>query len=613
MSISFALSAEEGVLYGALWQQAEVEGVVDAEAAVELLSQSGLDEADLYQIWELCDPEENGYLEEQSFYTSLKLVALVQAGHEADFANIGLATSLVDLGESTDEVISALETSTQETPTSAPDVPAPASPEGDSAADPPAVPAPAGGGADQADPWVVAADDRSKFERIFETLGPKQGVLSGRKARQVLLKSKLPQDVLGRIWEVSDIDQDGNLDKHEFVVAMNFVAKCLEGLNPPDSLPKSLQKPAAAAAPDAVPPASTATPQPAAAQPPAQHQPPPTTTRPSREAEHAPPAVASKPKPSAPTAASAQDAPAWVVTPKDKRMYDKFFKTADKQGRGVVNGVSVMKIFQKSQLSSDVLAQIWELVDINKTGEINDEQFALAMHLISSLKTKKDFALPNELTAGMIPPSFRTPLPPTHTQSTAEPAAVPAAVADPPPQVAAPEPPTPTPPSPAATTFTPPVFSTTQPTAPASAEAGEAEAQMRAQINDQKVVNAALETEALMQREDIDRETADLAILKMELRDLKADESRLRLEIKNGKQQLQGVLAAMRSQKNNMAKQRTKVDKLQTMKEKTVEGLNKTSEKAEALRASEVDEGLSAASDAINSSGMTFQDYFGNE
>ena len=31
--------------------------------------------------------------------------------------------------------------------------------------------------------------------------------------------------------------------------AMNFVAKCLEGLNPPDSLPKSLQKPAAAAAP----------------------------------------------------------------------------------------------------------------------------------------------------------------------------------------------------------------------------------------------------------------------------------------------------------------------------------------------------------------------------
>lgn len=600
------------MLYGALWQQAEVEGVVDAEAAVELLSQSGLDEADLYQIWELCDPEENGYLEEQSFYTSLKLVALVQAGHEADFANIGLATSLVDLGESTDEVISALETSTQETPTSAPDVPAPASPEGDSAADPPAVPAPAGGGADQADPWVVAADDRSKFERIFETLGPKQGVLSGRKARQVLLKSKLPQDVLGRIWEVSDIDQDGNLDKHEFVVAMNFVAKCLEGLNPPDSLPKSLQKPAAAAAPDAVPPASTATPQPAEAEPP-QHQPPPTTTRPSREAEHAPPAVPSKPKPSAPTAASAQDAPAWVVTPKDKRMYDKFFKTADKQGRGVVNGVSVMKIFQKSQLSSDVLAQIWELVDINKTGEINDEQFALAMHLISSLKTKKDFPLPNELTAGMIPPSFRTPLPPTQADAGAVGCVVEntggvkvvaaglggVGVGG----------------SGAATCGG--GSATAAGTAAGSAvlcvEAGEAEAQMRAQINDQKVVNAALETEALMQREDIDRETADLAILKMELRDLKADESRLRLEIKNGKQQLQGVLAAMRSQKNNMAKQRTKVDKLQTMKEKTVEGLNKTSEKAEALRASEVDEGLSAASDAINSSGMTFQDYFGNE
>ena len=35
---------------------------------------------------------------------------------------------------------------------------------------------------------------------------------------KILLKSKLAPDVLGRIWEVSDIDQDGGLDKHEFVV-----------------------------------------------------------------------------------------------------------------------------------------------------------------------------------------------------------------------------------------------------------------------------------------------------------------------------------------------------------------------------------------------------------
>lgn len=35
---------------------------------------------------------------------------------------------------------------------------------------------------------------------------------------QVLLNSKLPVDVLGRIWDLSDIDNDGFLDNEEFAV-----------------------------------------------------------------------------------------------------------------------------------------------------------------------------------------------------------------------------------------------------------------------------------------------------------------------------------------------------------------------------------------------------------
>jgi len=36
--------------------------------------------------------------------------------------------------------------------------------------------------------------------------------------RQVLMNSKLPVDVLGRIWELSDIDDDGFLDCDEFIL-----------------------------------------------------------------------------------------------------------------------------------------------------------------------------------------------------------------------------------------------------------------------------------------------------------------------------------------------------------------------------------------------------------
>ena len=43
-------------------------------------------------------------------------------------------------------------------------------------------------------------------------------------AFQVLLNSKLPIDVLGRVWELADIDKDGMLDSDEFaVVRKNYL------------------------------------------------------------------------------------------------------------------------------------------------------------------------------------------------------------------------------------------------------------------------------------------------------------------------------------------------------------------------------------------------------
>lgn len=60
---------------------------------------------------------------------------------------------------------------------------------------------------------------------------------SGSAAREEMMKSRLPSSVLRRIWALSDIDQDGQLDRDEFAVAMFLIDHKLSGNDLPDKLP----------------------------------------------------------------------------------------------------------------------------------------------------------------------------------------------------------------------------------------------------------------------------------------------------------------------------------------------------------------------------------------
>lgn len=58
-----------------------------------------------------------------------------------------------------------------------------------------------------------------------------------------MLKSKLPNTVLGKIWKLSDIDRDGILDDEEFALANHLIKIKLEGHKLPDTLPPHLLPP----------------------------------------------------------------------------------------------------------------------------------------------------------------------------------------------------------------------------------------------------------------------------------------------------------------------------------------------------------------------------------
>ena len=55
-----------------------------------------------------------------------------------------------------------------------------------------------------------------------------------------MVGSKLPMPVLGQIWDLSDVDRDGFLDRYEFTVAMHLVFRALQGDKLPDNLPEEL-------------------------------------------------------------------------------------------------------------------------------------------------------------------------------------------------------------------------------------------------------------------------------------------------------------------------------------------------------------------------------------
>lgn len=58
-----------------------------------------------------------------------------------------------------------------------------------------------------------------------------------------MVKSKLPNSVLGKIWKLSDIDKDGFLDMDEFALAMHLIQVKLEGHDLPIDLPDHLIPP----------------------------------------------------------------------------------------------------------------------------------------------------------------------------------------------------------------------------------------------------------------------------------------------------------------------------------------------------------------------------------
>ncbi|XP_062366249.1 epidermal growth factor receptor substrate 15-like 1 isoform X6 [Cinclus cinclus] len=338
-------------------------GRVGASEAALFLKKSGLSDIILGKIWDLADPEGKGYLDKQGFYIALRLVACAQNGHDVNLSSLNLTVPPPKFHD-----------------TSSPLLITPPSTETH---------------------WAVRVEEKAKFDGIFESLLPVNGLLSGDKVKPVLMNSKLPLDILGRVWDLSDIDKDGHLDKDEFAVAMHLVYRALEKESVPSRLPPSLIPPSKRKKTPVFPGAVPVLP----ASPPPKDS---LRSTPSHDSDNS----LNSPGSLSPKHSIKQTQPAvnWVVPMPEKVRYDEIFLKTDTDMDGFVSGQEVKDIFMHSGLSQNLLAHIWALADTRQMGKLSKDQFALAMYLIQQ-KVSKGIDPPQVLPADMIPPTDRnTPI-----------------------------------------------------------------------------------------------------------------------------------------------------------------------------------------------------------
>ena len=221
--------------------------------------------------------------------------------------------------------------------------------------------------------------------------------IPGETAKQIFERARLPNDVLGRIWNLADTEQKGALNVTEFIIAMHLLASFKSGQMRalPSQLPPGLLEAAQRRGGTGSRPTSGVPPVPAI---PRQFSGPQRTQSPLNRQQ-----IPGSPLSSQPTGSD------WAISPQDKAQFDSIFATVDKGNRGLITGEQAVGFFSNSRLPEEALAQIWDLADINSEGQLNKDEFAVAMFLIRQQRSKRDSrsVLPSSLPPNLIPPSMR--------------------------------------------------------------------------------------------------------------------------------------------------------------------------------------------------------------
>lgn len=89
---------------------------------------------------------------------------------------------------------------------------------------------------------MITADEREFYQGLWKQQQVVNELLPGSLAAPFLAKSRVDQEKLRKIWNLSDVDEDGSLTLNEFCIAMHLcICVSKRGLKLPSTLPSELR------------------------------------------------------------------------------------------------------------------------------------------------------------------------------------------------------------------------------------------------------------------------------------------------------------------------------------------------------------------------------------